>query len=363
VKGGAAPQALAFEIQDTGVGIPAEEHDHIFDAFVQSARGHQAAQGTGLGLAISHHFVSLMGGELSVDSQVGQGSTFRFEIPLAPVKALVVEPTPTPSRRVLGLAPGQSAPDGGPYRLLVVEDDPTNQRLMTHLLQSWGPELAVRLAENGAEAVEIWQAWRPHLIWMDMRMPVMNGYEATRRIRAASNAEPPGTSVRPVIIAVTASAFEEERAHILSEGCDDMVRKPYHEIDICDKLSRYLGLGFATASEASVGTPASKPAEQAATVVTAPERADERGAISLAGVPEEWVIAFRRATIEGDLAQMLKLVGQIQGRYPAAASQLLDWVQSFQHKKILELLTPRSPRVNDGRSDSVIPPPRPAGTD
>ncbi|OAD22293.1 two-component hybrid sensor and regulator, partial [Candidatus Thiomargarita nelsonii] len=219
--------ALRFEIEDTGPGIAPDELDNLFEAFVQTAAGKLAEEGTGLGLAISRQFVQLMGGDMTVSSEVGKGTTFKFEIAIRVVKSSDIQSQQT-SRQVIALAPGQSR-----YRILIVDDKHSNRQLLLKLLGPLGFE--VRDCCNGVEAIEIWEHWQPHLIWMDMRMPVMDGYEATQRIKATFKGH------ATTIIALTASAFEEERAAVLSAGCDDFMRKPFKETDIFEMMHKHIG--------------------------------------------------------------------------------------------------------------------------
>ncbi len=227
------PIVLDFEVEDTGPGIASDEIQQLFNPFSQTTLGQKSNEGTGLGLAISYQFVSLMGGNLKVKSDAGRGSLFSFSIPVALANPDDIEQSIEPSvaRRVTGLAPGQPN-----FRILVVEDKEPNRRLMIKLLSTVGFE--VEQAANGQEAIEIWKAWKPHLIWMDMRMPVMDGHEATRRIKATEQGR------ETVIIALTASAFEEERNLVLSEGCDDFVRKPFREEEVFDCMNKFLGVQY-----------------------------------------------------------------------------------------------------------------------
>ena len=169
---------MVFEVEDTGVGIAEDEIDKVFQYFEQTQSGIQSGGGTGLGLTISREYVRLMGGDITVSSQVGQGSTFRFEIKTeeGDAKNLAEQAL---QRRAIGLQPGQPE-----FRLLVVDDKDTNRRLLSSLLSIVG--FQVREAVNGAEAIDVFEAWRPQLILMDLRMPVMDGYEATRRIKATT---------------------------------------------------------------------------------------------------------------------------------------------------------------------------------
>lgn len=222
---------LQIEVEDTGPGIPAEAQQRIFEPFVQL--GEQGDKvGTGLGLPISRQFVELMEGTITVESTPGKGSLFRVEIPLKEVsQAELAEARELARGDVLGLAPDQPE-----HRILIVEDQHDNQLLLSELMKSVG--LETRVADDGKQAVELFQSWQPHLIWMDRRMPVMDGAEATRRIRDL----PGGKEVK--IVAVTASAFNEQRAEMLAIGMDDVVRKPYHASEIYECLSKQLGLEF-----------------------------------------------------------------------------------------------------------------------
>jgi CheY-like chemotaxis protein/anti-sigma regulatory factor (Ser/Thr protein kinase) len=222
---------LHFEVEDTGPGMAQDELETVFEPFVQSTAGQQAQVGAGLGLAISHKFIQLMGGEISVQSQPGKGTTFAFHIPVETVMVVAPQEQEDMSLEVVGLEPGQPS-----YRLLVVDDMPDTRLLIMELLKPLGFE--VREAENGQEAITLFEEWKPDLIWMDIRMPVMDGLEATRRIKATQ-----AGSTTP-IIAVTASVFDEDRAQILESGCDDFLRKPFSSMDIYKKLIEHLGVRF-----------------------------------------------------------------------------------------------------------------------
>ncbi|MCW6035101.1 AAA family ATPase [Spirulina subsalsa FACHB-351] len=220
---------LRFEVRDTGVGIGEEDLPMLFEPFVQTEVGRQSNSGTGLGLAISQQFVELMGGKITVQSRVGEGTVFEFTIPvlLAEGSLPVVSPV---GQRIIGLEPDQPN-----YRILVVDDRWSNRHLLVQLLE---PFFEVQEAKNGEEAIALFQSWHPHLIWMDVQMPGMNGYETTRYIKST----PEGQNTP--IIALTASIFDEEQAVIVSVGCDDWVRKPFASRVIFEKIQQYLGVRY-----------------------------------------------------------------------------------------------------------------------
>jgi CheY-like chemotaxis protein/anti-sigma regulatory factor (Ser/Thr protein kinase) len=222
---------LLIEVEDSGPGISPEDQRRLFEPFVQLAQS-AAQKGTGLGLAISRQFVQKMGGNITVESKPGKGSVFRVELPVELVSsAAVFKPEKREQGEVVGLVPGQPA-----YRILIAEDQHENRLLLSKLMTDIG--LEVKVAENGAQCIELFREWQPHLIWMDRRMPVMDGEEATRRIRQF----PDGKQVK--IVAVTASAFREQQQEMLAAGMDDFVRKPYRFDEIYDCLARQLNIKY-----------------------------------------------------------------------------------------------------------------------
>jgi len=221
--------SLQMEVADTGVGIPIEDQERIFAPFVQL--GNSPMGGTGLGLSITSQYVRLMGGAITVESAPGSGSRFRI---LLPVEMAESGPEPAAwaeTERVSGLAAGQSA-----WRVLVVDDQEDNRVLLQRLLADIGFE--VRVAVNGAEALEAFRTWRPHFIWMDWRMPDMDGGQATACIRGMEG----GREVK--IAAVTASAIPEQWTAILASGVDDMVNKPFRREEIFECMARLLGVQY-----------------------------------------------------------------------------------------------------------------------
>jgi PAS domain S-box-containing protein len=231
---------IRFEVADTGPGISPEDQKRVFEAFFQTAHGAARGEGAGLGLTISSNFVRLMGGDLALVSPPGQGCIFSFTLPLPACEA---PSTPNSRGRVIALASGQK-----PTRVLVVEDNADSRALLMTRMQNVGFE--VTEAENGARAVDLFSNWHPDFIWMDMRMPVLDGYGAARAIRQL----PGGGKV--IIVALTASAFEEDRPAILAAGCDDMVTKPVDEEHLFSPMTKLLGVQFEYANETITPDPA-----------------------------------------------------------------------------------------------------------
>ncbi|WP_437755317.1 ATP-binding protein [Sorangium sp. So ce1389] len=223
---------VSFEVTDTGRGMAEEELAELFEAFAQTASGRRSREGTGLGLHISRRIVRMMGGDMHVESQLGRGTTLRFDVRLTLPDAGGARLSAAPrSRRVVGLAPGQPR-----YRVLVVDDRWDVRHCLLKLLDSVGVE--VRSATNGLGAVAQWETWSPHLVLLDLRMPLLDGYEAASRIKSS----PRGRET--VVVAMTASAFEQNRSLAAEAGCDDFVSKPFRDADIFNLLTKHLGARF-----------------------------------------------------------------------------------------------------------------------
>lgn len=307
---------LTFEVEDTGPGIAPEEQDQLFEAFSQTETGIQSGQGTGLGLPISQKFVQLMGGEITVRSQLGQGTLFTFSIPVTTVKTTQIEIFET-SQSVTKLAEDQPQ-----FRILVADDDPQNGLLLTQLLSSVGFE--VREAKNGQEAIEIWSQWKPDLIFMDMQMPVMDGYTATQKIKAS----PQGKET--VIIALTAHAFEEERQHILSIGCDDFIRKPFKQQEIFTAMNQHLQVQYCYQDSLL----ASNHLKNSISTQDSGLLLDEN---SLQVMPREWIERLSESAMQCSDLLILQLIEEIPEQHSKLTHTLMEIVDEFRYDKIFEL--------------------------
>jgi PAS domain S-box-containing protein len=309
-------QRLCLEVKDTGPGIAPEELEILFDAFAQTESGRQSQQGTGLGLAISREFVRLMGGDLTLTTQVQQGTTFRFDIPLViaqPLHSNTLDGAPAPpQQRVIGLAPNQPS-----YRLLIVEDRDENRQLLVKLLEPLGFE--IRQAANGREAIDQWESFAPHLIWMDLRMPVMDGYEATRQIKSQQHKQ------ATTILALTASAFEEERAAAIAAGCDDFIRKPFREEEIFEKMAHYLGISYRYETLVSSSTKDRiKPDLKTASLL-------------LEQMPMEWRSQLHQSATQVDAEQIICLIERIPPEKSTLAVAITDLMHRYRFDRIVEL--------------------------
>ncbi|MDM8541489.1 PAS domain S-box protein [Desulfococcaceae bacterium HSG9] len=328
-----APTYLRFEISDSGPGIAPDELNKLFEAFVQTRTGRESHKGTGLGLAISKRFVKLMGGEIKAESEVGQGTTLTFQIPAGMADASDIE-TGESARKIIALEPNQPH-----YRMLIADDIESNRRLLINLLNPFDFEL--REAADGQEAVEIWREWRPHLIWMDIRMPIMDGIEATKRIRnyelgmgnrKAERADfysiPDSEfqSHNSKIIAVTASAFEEDRSVAMVSGCDDFISKPFHESDVFDMMTKHLGVRFVY--EQSIETDSVRDAVADKNVLTSAR---------LNALPEELTAALKTSAIRTDPQNSNAVIDRIREHDKPLADALTGLVKTFRFDIMQEL--------------------------
>ncbi|HLO48220.1 MAG TPA: PAS domain S-box protein [Kamptonema sp.] len=308
---------LQFVVTDTGVGIAPSEVDIIFDAFVQAQAGKRLVSGTGLGLAISRKLVKLMGGEITVNSILGQGSRFTFTLPFNPTSKVNIIPEQS-DRLVIGLAPDQPH-----YRILVVDDSAENRLLIVRLLAQL--QLEVREATNGQEAVQIWQEWLPDLIWMDIRMPVLDGYEATKQIRALEQKQ------TTIIIALTAHSSESDRTLAFAAGCNDYISKPFSEQTLFLKMAEYLGLEYVYEEQAID----SSLSYISATISPV---SDGLNPTLLATLPEIWLAQLEDAAICGKDREIAELAAQLPPEMAQLASDLIDLAERYQFEQIIKMI-------------------------
>ncbi|MDH3972937.1 MAG: ATP-binding protein [Deltaproteobacteria bacterium] len=310
VEGEPGMTILQLKVEDSGPGISPEYVDRIFEPFFQAKEDQNGSKSSGLGLVITKSFVELMGGEISVESRPGKGTLFSVELPVAQAEAVEAMSVKAAPREVLGLEPGQPS-----WRILVVEDNMENRLLLSSLLKEAGFE--IREAVNGKEAVDLFQQWEPHFIWMDMRLPVMDGYEATAKIRSL----PKGNKVK--IVAITASALREQHKRILDSGCNAVVTKPFKRREIFHALERYLDVSYTYEEEKEV-----KADEEEITLTSD----------MLTDLPPDLRELLREAALKLDIPATDGAIKEIGNKHPEIARGLQLLAREFRFEKILELL-------------------------
>jgi signal transduction histidine kinase/DNA-binding response OmpR family regulator len=308
---------LTFAIVDTGIGIAAGDQERIFEPFVQIQSGVRQ-KGTGLGLAITRQLVELMGGTILIHSELGKGSQFVVKMPMERVSEVGAGVPKAEPRRVRGLQPGQPE-----FRILIVDDESGNWLVLERLLMNAG--FQVRVAVDGRQAVQVFEEWRPQFIWMDLRMPVMNGFEATQAIRASDG----GKAVK--IAAVTASGFEIDRPKALDAGFDDYVFKPYRANEIFECMAQHLHVRYLCDED---GTGVSE------------EQMMEYRPEDWKGLPEALRLELREAVISLDSARISATIEQVSKRNPALGSHLLQQAGRFAYTSILHSIDITSRAVN-----------------
>ena len=311
-------QYLHFEVSDTGPGISPEELKTLFEAFVQTETGRKSQEGTGLGMPISKRFVLLMGGNIHVESELNKGTNVNFDIKISVAEAHDIQ-LPQSQHKAIAIAPNQPQ-----YRILLADDKWESRHLMRNLLSPLGFE--IREAENGQEAIAMWRSWQPHLIWMDMQMPIMDGYEATRAIRAAQTEE---TTCK--IIALTASVFNNQRSAMLELGCDDFVSKPLREDYIFDKIAEHLGVVYVYADNDQL-TAHSDPD------LLRQELGDRITNEELASLDNTWLVNLDLAARGADEEVIFILLEEIQTTHPNIAKVIIDLVENFQLEELINLI-------------------------
>ncbi|MEH2055012.1 MAG: response regulator [Nostoc sp.] len=311
---------LHLEVEDTGCGIAQSDIEAVFKAFTQTEQGRQA-KGTGLGLSISRQFARLMGGDITAQSILNQQSTFICEVLLSLVSSMDII-APETTRGVIALEPGQPT-----YRILVVEDVKENRLLLVRLLELVGFEVCA--VENGKEAIALWSEWHPHLILMDIQMPVMDGHETTRQIRGSEG----GKDV--VIIALTAYAFEEDYTTSIQAGCNDHITKPFLEAILFERIAHYLGVRYCYREEALPGL-------DQQTLLQKPLTAKDLQIMS-----PEWMIQVHQAALDLNDGELYNLITQIPNQEQFLANALKYLVKNFDLEAIATLTSHLAPSPGD----------------
>ncbi len=306
---------LIGEVQDSGSGIPGSEIMSLFKHFVQTSSGIKKGSGTGLGLALSRELAVLMGGDISVSSEYGKGSIFTFSVEIA--NAEIYSTEPNSAKRIISIEKGEKV-----YRILVVDDKEENLQVAVNLLKLVGFETIE--AVDGKEAVRKFEEYNPDLILMDMRMPVMDGYEATRLIKLVEKGK-----LTP-IVALTASTFADERNKIDSIGVQGYIHKPFRENELFHTVGKILGVKYLYEEEV---------------ILDGPKYTNELASLTLAKLPKRLVAQMSEAISVADLDQLIKLISSIEQANPDFADYIrilannydYDHLQKiFKQKKVLK---------------------------
>ena len=320
---------LQLEVEDSGPGIPIEEMDRLFIPFEQTTAGRQLKQGTGLGLSITKKFIDLLDGEITVNSSVGEGTCFHVSVPVT-LAAGEGSLEKQPRGKVVSLSPNQPS-----YRILVVDDEPDNCLVLLDFLTPVG--FSVRQACNGKEATQIWKEWRPHLIWMDLRMPEMDGYEATRWIRemeakersnaAATELSSPNTFTK--IVALTASVFTNKRKLAIAAGFDDYAIKPVQEEMIWEVTEKHLGVEFCYHL-------ASESAKNSLPAAIAPESTPSDDlSIDIKSADPQWLAELREAASQLWGQKVLQLIEELPPEQSVLSNKLRTLAENYQFDAIV----------------------------
>ncbi|WP_024850161.1 ATP-binding protein [Hydrogenovibrio kuenenii] len=299
---------IHVEVEDSGSGIKTEYLEKIFQPFEQLASSTDQ-KGTGLGLAITRQFIEMMSGNISVKSSPGQGTLVSFDITLAPAHNNMEIQATKLSKKVVGLVDTSQE-----WRILIVEDQLENQLLLENILQI--PGFTIKTAANGKKAVEIFQSWHPHFIWMDRRMPVMNGLEATKKIRQL----PDGKEVK--IVALTASVFSEQKQEVIESGMDDFLRKPYRSEEIFLCMAKHLPLTYRYSDEPTN-------VETVNESVMTPE--------SLQHLDKNWLKQVHQAALLGKTADLSQLIDAIRPTDQAIADALSQMLDAYRFDVLADL--------------------------
>jgi PAS domain S-box-containing protein len=301
---------LVVEIQDSGPGIPLEEQRNLFRHFAQTNAGIRKGSGTGLGLVLSRELSILMGGNISFSSQVGNGTIFSFNVKMKAGKVESVKPGI--SKRVAGIENGT-----GKYKILIVDNTPENLKVVVNLLKLVGFD--TNEAVNGKDAIARFKDWSPDLILMDLRMPVMDGYEATRRIKLTKRGKD------TPIIALTASAFEEGERKTMTLGFQGYVRKPFRESELFATIGKTLGLEYKYEDDTSV-LPAMYHVE------------DDIIARDMAKLPEELLSQMSDALSVANISQLIKLISTIAPTNYELSDYLLKLARNYDYAYLEKII-------------------------
>jgi signal transduction histidine kinase/CheY-like chemotaxis protein len=313
-------EKLRFQVEDTGIGIAAEQLEEIFLPFKQVGENSRKIEGTGLGLAISRQLVQMMGGELKVKSTLGKGSVFWLDLALPEIS----QQTDTNSLD----EPNIISFVGSKRKVLVVDDKPTNRSVLVNLLQPLGFEVVE--AADGLEGLNKAREFKPDVILMDLVMTGMDGFEATRRLRMLPDFK------EVVVIAVSASVFDLDQQQSREVGCDDFLAKPIQKAELLERLRIHLGLEWVYEEQHSKVQPRNATALK---VGNLPTRLAAQ--VSFVAPPAEELAVLVDLAMRGDLrgiTQRAAKLEELDQRWVPFTTHLRQLAKHFKGKQILEFL-------------------------
>lgn len=291
---------LQFTVEDSGCGIEHKEFPQIFQPFAQTASGKELQKGTGLGMFISRSFVRMLGGDITVESTVDKGTRFCFDIVVNVIKST------TRRNRVAFADIGKiKVAQQSAKKILIVDDREYNRAMLENILQPLGFD--TYQAVNGKQAIEAWKSSLASVVLMDMRMPVMDGYEATKRLKNLDNST--------VVIAVTASAFVEDEQAIRSAGCDDILIKPVNATQLLEVINKYIKLEHIDKVQK-----------------------DQNNVVVSDVLCQEQIDTLKQAAIEADIEQIDKIIRSIPPQYATLRATLNNYVHKFDYEKIVNMI-------------------------
>ena len=303
--------SLVVEIHDSGPGISENELEKLFRPFEQTSAGILSGRGTGLGLALSRELAILMGGNITVVSETNEGSIFTFHVEIKEGKH--EDHINSITKRIIGIDNAKNA-----FRILVVDDKAENRKVVINLLNLVGFE--TNEAVNGEDAIAKFQEWNPHLVLMDMRMPVMDGYEATRRIKLTEKGR------QTPVLALTASSFEEERKKAISLLIHGYIRKPFRESELFGAIGTVLGIKYIYEEETVMFVPGNN------------TKTDVAFALDLSNLPESLVIQMREALEVANFNLLTEHIKRIKPDYSELADYLIILANNFDYVRLKKIL-------------------------
>jgi signal transduction histidine kinase/FixJ family two-component response regulator len=325
---------LRFEVEDTGIGIASDQLEEIFLPFQQVGEESRKTEGTGLGLAISRQLVQMMGGELKVNSTLGKGSVFWLDLDL-PEASQETDVAKIEERNIIGIV-------GSKRKVLVVDDKWANRSVLVNLLEPLGFE--VLEATDGLDGLNKAHEFKPDVILMDLVMTVMDGFEATRRLRMLPDLK------KVVVIAISASVFDFDQQQSREVGCDDFLPKPVRERDLLEKLRFYLGLEWVyeekdveaiAASRRVVGSRQEEKINSLPPELRPASPRDFTLQTSIVAPPAEELAVLLDLAMRGNLRGIVERAAKLEEldkQWVPFATHLRQLAKGFKGKQILEFL-------------------------